>query len=132
MWTKFSCRPRGQNKNSSPIRHNVDAMIIMNTLGWNHLKDVYRVNVLQNRRDCDLSSITNLNFRYFPQPINNQFLLLITHTSFAICLSSILTKLMPALSASSSICSISARTLGHCLQSSLSVGWGNKMCNSSF
>lgn len=41
--------------------------------------------------------------------------------SLAIFLSSILTKLMPAPSASSSICSISANTLGHCLQSSLTT-----------
>lgn len=42
-----------------------------------------------------------------------------TPNSFAIDLSSILTKLIPAPSASSSICSISAKTLGHCLQSLL-------------
>lgn len=44
-----------------------------------------------------------------------------TPTSLAIDLSSILTNLIPAPSASSSICSISARTLSHCLQSSLSA-----------
>lgn len=43
-----------------------------------------------------------------------------TPNSLAICLSSIFTKFIPAPSASSSMCSISAKTLGHCLQSLLS------------
>lgn len=43
-----------------------------------------------------------------------------TPKSLAICLSSILTKSIPAPSASSSMCSISANTRPHCLQSSLS------------
>jgi len=46
-----------------------------------------------------------------------------TPNSFAICLSSILTKLIPAPPASSSMCSISASTLGHCWQSLLSANW---------
>lgn len=43
-----------------------------------------------------------------------------TPNSFAICQSFILTKFMPAASASSSMCSISNSTFGHCLQSLLS------------
>ena len=43
-----------------------------------------------------------------------------TPNSFASCLSSILTKFIPAPSASSSICSISLKTRLHCLQSLLS------------
>lgn len=49
-----------------------------------------------------------------------------TPYSLDICLSSIFTKLIPAPSASSSMCSISASTLGHCLQSLLSKTC--KMC----
>jgi len=44
-----------------------------------------------------------------------------TPHSLAIFLSSILTKSIPAASASSSMCSISSNTCLHCLQSSLSV-----------